>query len=121
MSKNDNGGQIWKKDLERGMMIGTGFMVINLFIGFLATIALAIPMTGVVSNGGAFLEMGIFLMLGGCLMSRQPLKNEARYDENGAPASTWKLAIIGRQMIFAGVFLFLYAAIIAIISLYISI
>ena len=54
---------MWKKDLERGIVIGTGFMIINLFIGFLVTIALATPMTGSLSGGAAFLEMGIFLML----------------------------------------------------------
>ncbi len=109
---------MWRKDLERGGIIGTGFMIIDLFIGFIATIAFATPVTGSVSAGAAFLEMGILLIMGGCMMSRQPLKDEDRYDEEGNPTSTWKLAMIGRQLIFASLFLFIYASLLAIISLY---
>ncbi|MCJ7818079.1 MAG: hypothetical protein MUP60_04450 [Candidatus Thorarchaeota archaeon] len=109
---------MWKKDLERGMIFATGFMIINLLIGFIATIVLATPMTGSVSAGGAFLEMGILLMIGGCLMSRQPLKDDDRHTEDGSPTSAWKMALIGRQIIFTGFFLFLYAGIITIISIF---
>jgi len=109
---------MWRKDLERGGIIGTGFMVINLFIGFLATIAIAAPMTGSVSASAAFLEMGIFLILGGCMMSRQPLKDEDRYDKDGNATNKWRLAMIGRQLLFASLFLFIYAVILAIISFY---
>ena len=112
---------MWKRDLERGVIIGTGFMVINLFIGFIATLALATPMTGLVSGGAAFLEIGIFLILGGLMMSRQPLKDEDRYDSEGNPTNTWRLAMIGRQLLFASLFLFIYAALLAIISIYIII
>ncbi len=112
---------MWEKDFERGMIIGTGFMITNLLIGFIATIVLVTPMTGAIAGGGAFLEMGIFLILGACLMSRQPLKDEDRYKEDGSPKTSWKMAIIGRQLIFTGIFLFTFAAIIAIISLFIVI
>ena len=109
---------MWRRDLERGLIIGTGFMIINLFFGFIATLALATMLTGSVSGGAAFLEMGIFLIIGGCMMSRQPLKDEDRYDKEGNPKSTWKIAMIGRQFLFASMFLFIYAALMAIISLY---
>jgi len=112
---------MWRKDLEHGVIIGTGFMIINLFIGFIVTIASAVQMTGSVSASAAFLEMGIFLILGGCMMSRQPLKDEDRYDNDGNPTSTWKLAMIGRQLLFASLFLFIYAALLAIISIYFTI
>jgi hypothetical protein len=112
---------MWRTDLERGLIIGTGFMIINLFIGFLATLVYATLMTGSVSGGAAFLEIGFFLILGGCMMSRQPLKDEDRYDKEGNPTSTWRIALIGRQLLFASLFLFIYAALIAIISFYIPI
>ena len=112
---------MWRIDLERGMIIGTGLMIINLFIGFLVTLFLATPMTSSVSGGAAFLEIGIFLIAGGCLMSRQPLKDEDRYDTEGNPTRTWKIAMIGRQLLFASIFLFIYAALMAFISIFIPI
>ena len=112
---------MWNEEIERGMIYGTGLMVINIFLGFVATLLLATPMIGTIAGGGAFLEMGIFLILGGCLMARQPLKDEDRYNEDGSPVSTWKMALIGRQILAAGIFLFIYAAVIAIIGLFVVI
>ena len=112
---------MWETDFERGMIIGTGLMIANLLVGLIATIILATPMTSTIAGGAAFLEMGLLLIIGGCLMSRQPLKDEDRYNEDGSPRPSWKIAIIGRRMIFAGIFLFTYAAIISIISLFVVI
>ena len=112
---------MWNEEFERGMLYGTGLMIVNLLVGFIATIALAAPMIGVIAGSGAFLELGVLLILGGCLMSRQPLKDEDRYKEDGSPVSTWKLALLGRQAIATGVFLFIYALVIAIIGLFIVI
>lgn len=109
---------MWKNDLERGMIFATGIMIINLLIGFIATIFLASPMTGSFSAGSAFLEMGVLLMIGGCLMSRQPLKDEDRYSDDGSPTSAWKMALFGRQIIFTSVFLFLYAGIVTLITMF---
>jgi hypothetical protein len=112
---------MWNEEFERGMLYGTGLMILNLLIGFVATIVLATPMIGVIAGSGAFLELGVLLILGGCLMSRQPLKDEDRYKEDGSPVSTWRLALLGRQAIVTGVFLFIYALVIAVIGLFIVI
>ena len=112
---------MWEKDLERGMLIATGLMIINMVVGFIATLVLATPMLGLVSGGGAFLEMGLFLILGGCMMSRQPLKDEARHNEDGSPTSIWKVAILGKQIVIAGFLLFIFAVIIATISVFVPI
>ena len=109
---------MWKRDLERGIIIATGFMTINLLIGLISTIALGSPQTGAVSGGLAFLEMGLLLILGVCLMMRQPLKDEDRYSEDGVPSTTWKFALVGRQVIFAGIILFVYAAVLAIVTIF---
>ncbi len=55
-------------------------------------------------------------MLGGCMLSRQPLKDEDRYQEDGTPTSGWRIALIGRKMIATAIFLFIYAAAIAFLS-----
>ncbi len=51
------------------------------------------------------LEFGIFLVLGGCLMARQPLRDEDRYDADGQPVLSWRWAIIGKKLLIASVFL----------------
>ncbi|MGY5857945.1 MAG: hypothetical protein RTU63_01150 [Candidatus Thorarchaeota archaeon] len=112
---------MWEKDLERGVIVATALMMVNLFIGFIATIMYATPLTATTSASIAFLEIGFFLIVGGCMMSRQPLKDEDRFDKEGVPTSAWKLALIGRQMLFAGVFLFAFAVIIVTISVFVSI
>ena len=112
---------MWEKDLERGVIIATGLMIVNLVIGFISTLMSATPMTASTAASIAFLEIGVFLILGGCMMSRQPLKDEDRLDETGQPTSAWKIALLGRQMLFAAVFLFAYAIIIVTISVFVPI
>ena len=112
---------MWEKDLERGVIVATGLMIVNLFIGFITTLMVATPSTATTSASIAFLEIGFFLILGGCMMSRQPLKDEERHDSDGQPTSAWKIALIGRQMLFAAVFLFAYAIIVVTISVFIPI
>ena len=112
---------MWEKDLERGVIVATAFMMVNLIIGFIATIVYAAPLTASTSASLAFLEIGFFLIVGGCMMSRQPLKDEDRFDKDGLPKSAWRLALIGRQMLFAGVFLFALVVIIVTISVFVPI
>jgi 1,4-dihydroxy-2-naphthoate octaprenyltransferase len=112
---------MWEKDLERGVIVATGLMIVNLFIGFIITIMTAILSTASTSASIAFLEIGCFLIFGGCMMSRQPLKDEDRFDETGQPTSAWRTARFGRQMLFAAVFLFAYTIIVVTISVFIPI
>ena len=112
---------MWEKDLERGVLIATALMIVNLFIGFITTIAVATPSTATTAGSIAFLEIGLFLILGGCMMSRQPLKDEDRLDKDGQPTSAWKMAVFGKQILFAAVFLFAYTIIIVTISVFIPI
>ena len=110
---------MWEKDLERGMLIATSLMIINLLVGFIATLANATSMTASTTASIAFLEIGILLILGGCMMARQPLKDEDRLDKDGVPTSTWKMALIGRQMLFAAMLIFVLAIIIVTISVFV--
>jgi len=112
---------MWEKDLERGVIVATAFMMVNLMIGIIATIVYTTPLTATISASLAFLEIGFFLIVGGCMMSRQPLKDEARLDKEGLPTTAWKLALIGRQMLFAAVFLFAFTVIIVTISVFVPI
>jgi hypothetical protein len=55
------------------------------------------------------LEFGMMLILGACLMSRQPLEVEKRYSKKGNPVRSWVWAMRGRKVLFASIFVLMYA------------
>jgi len=107
---------LWIQDLERGLLLATGIMTINIIIGFIATILSQSLQISMITGTLGFLELGVFLIIGGCLVSRQPLNDLARYKEDGEPTSTWKRTRLGRQLLFAAFVLFLYVGAISILS-----
>lgn len=62
-------------------------------------------------------EFALLMILGGCLMARQPLEDEKRYDEQGRPVTGWVLYQIGRELLLIGLFILLYGAVILFASL----
>lgn len=70
---------------------------------------------GVASNL-LFLEFGGSLVIGGCLMARQPLEDEKRYNEQGEAVASWRWALRGRLVLVMAVFLLVYAALFGLIS-----
>ncbi|TFG33157.1 hypothetical protein EU527_08675 [Candidatus Thorarchaeota archaeon] len=50
-------------------------------------------------------EFGVMLVLGACLMSRQPLDDAKRYDSEGNPTKSWRYALLGKKIILASFFL----------------
>jgi hypothetical protein len=55
-------------------------------------------------------EFGILLILGACLMSRQPLDDEKRFDADGNPTKSWQYAIYGKKLLVAAIFLLAFTA-----------
>ena len=55
-------------------------------------------------------EFGLILIVGACLLARQPLEDAKRFDSDGNPTPAWKYALIGRKMLLASVFLLAFAA-----------
>jgi predicted phage tail protein len=102
------------KDLERSLILATSLMALNLVVGFSVAVLAPPILTSTVAGGGAFLEIGLLLIVGGCLMARQPLENKGRYTEDGNISTAWRIALIGRQMLLAAFILFLYAAVLAV-------
>jgi len=62
-------------------------------------------------------EFGVMLIIGACLMGRQPLDDEKRYDEDGNPTKSWQFAIIGKKILLASVFLLAFTGIFFILGL----
>ena len=104
------------KELERGFLFATALMVLNLVVGFAAATFAPPILASAVAGGGAFLELGILLIVGGCMTARQPLENKDRYSEDGNITTAWRVALIGRRMLVTALVLFLYAAVVALAS-----
>ena len=54
-------------------------------------------------------EFGVMLILGACLMSRQPLDDEKRYDADGNPTKSWRFALLGKNILLASFFLLAFS------------
>jgi hypothetical protein len=50
-------------------------------------------------------EFGLMLVIGSCLMSRQPLEDQKRFDADGNPVQSWRAALLGKKILLASVFL----------------
>ncbi|RLI55725.1 MAG: hypothetical protein DRP09_08755 [Candidatus Thorarchaeota archaeon] len=110
---------MWRDDLERGVLYGTLLMSIDVMVGFFATLALQAPLISYVTGVGGTIEFGLLLVAGGCLMSRQPLQESGRYNEDGTHTASWRMALIGRRLLFTAVIVLVYLMILGLASLFI--
>lgn len=62
-------------------------------------------------------EFGIILILGSCLMSRQPLDDEKRFDADGNPTRSWRYAILGKKILLTSVFLLAFSGLFYLLGL----
>jgi len=90
----------------------TGFRALasaSVLVAVDAGIALAALFAGATQNvfftvaDLTVIEFAVMLMVGGCMMARQPLNDEARYDEDGTPVLAWRAALFGRGLLLTGV------------------
>jgi len=101
------------QELERSFLLAIALMALNLVVGFTAAIFAPPTLASTIAGGGAFLEIGLLLIVGGCMMARQPLENKDRYAEDGSVTNAWRIALIGKQMLITAFILFLFAAAVA--------
>jgi len=62
-------------------------------------------------------EFGIMLLLGACLMSRQPLDDDKRYDSDGNPTTSWRFALLGKKILIASIFLIAFSGLFYLLGL----
>ena len=93
-------------------------MLLNLLVGFVSALATQTILISTVAGGGAFLEFGLLLVIGSCLMSKQPIENRDRYTPDGGHTTSWRMALIGRQMLIAALILFLYSVAVSLAAMY---
>jgi hypothetical protein len=62
-------------------------------------------------------EFGTMLLLGACLMSRQPLDDEKRFDKEGNPTKSWRYALLGKRIFLASFLLLAFTGLLYILGL----
>ncbi|MFW9788787.1 MAG: hypothetical protein ACFFE2_09135 [Candidatus Thorarchaeota archaeon] len=54
-------------------------------------------------------EFGVLLIIGSCLMSRQPLDDAKKHDSEGKPTPSWQRAQLGQRILLGSIFLLAFA------------
>jgi hypothetical protein len=100
------------------IMIFTSFLiVIDLILTLIISIAAQIPFSIFTVASLMIPEFGGMFILGGCLMARQPLKDEERFDEDGNMVRSWRYAILGKKLLYSAFFLFIFAGLFTLVGI----
>lgn len=62
-------------------------------------------------------EFGVMLIVGACLMSRQPLDDEKRHDADGNPTKSWRYALLGKKILLTSVLLLAFSGLLYFLGL----
>ena len=108
------------RDLQRGLLVATLYTTLLVALGLIATLILQAPAFSNTVSAGSFLGSGISLLVGACLMSRQPLRDEDRLKPDGSHTFSWRMALIGKQLMIAALFILLYGIAISLIGGYLQ-
>ncbi|MGD2073213.1 MAG: hypothetical protein PVG65_06975 [Candidatus Thorarchaeota archaeon] len=99
-------------------MIFTAFLiVVDIILSFTISVVTQIPYSIFAVASLMIPEFGFMFVLGGCLMSRQPLKDEERYDQQGNMVRSWRFAILGKKVLLSAFFLFIFAGLFTFLGL----
>jgi hypothetical protein len=91
------------------LAIASVIIVVDLLFGLVVLLGLANASLFLVVSNALTIEFGAMLIIGGCLMARQPLMDEKRYDSSGKPTAAWRFALLGKQVLLSSIFLLLFA------------
>jgi len=107
-----------RTELLRGTWIIASLLAfINIIIALVIHIATSTNFDFFTAANLMIPEFGVMLIIGACLMARQPLEDEKRYDEEGNPTTSWRFAIIGKKILLASVFLLAFTGLFFILGL----
>lgn len=91
------------------MTIASLLALVDIIIGFISY--LINPSFGMLSTTSTFLfiEFALMLIVGGCMMAREPLEDEKKFAPDGNPVVGWRMTLIGRKILLGGAFAFLFS------------
>lgn len=106
-----------RKTVMESLAISSILVIITVGISFPVIFFIeSVSIFGLASNI-LLLEFGSLLILGGCLMARQPLEEDNRFDSDGVPVASWRWALRGRLLLVMSLFVLLYAMLFGFISI----
>ena len=112
---------MWKAAVMQGIGVATLLMSLILIVGFVGSVVVEISIFRYAVEIIAFSLTGVLLLVGGCMFSRLPLQDSKRYDDEGNPNTSWRMALLGFRLMVASVFLFLYGFLFTLLSIFIGI
>ncbi len=112
---------MWRDAATRGFSWATLLMFLILIIGFIGSVIVDLSVFRYAVEVLGFTLTGILLLVGACMFSRQPLEDSKRYDDEGNPTTSWRIALLGLSLMIASVFLFLWGFLFTWISIFIGI
>ena len=97
------------QSIQESLSIASAIVMIDVIIAML--IAIADPTVSLFSTTSIYLilEFGVMLILGACLMARQPLEDEKRFDNQGLPVRSWLWAMRGKKILVASIYVLMFA------------
>ncbi len=95
------------RTIIESLAIASMLVVIDLFVAFI--FFLVNPAILVLPSAASYmiLEFGVMLILGSCMMARQPLDDDKRLDKDGNQVLAWKWALKGKKVLISSVFVLL--------------
>ncbi len=107
-----------RTELLRGTLIIASFLAfLNIIIALAIHISTSTNFDFFTAANLMIPEFGVMLIIGACLMARQPLEDEKRYDEEGNPTKSWEYAMIGKKILLASVFLLAFTGLFFILGM----
>ena len=91
------------------LIIASTIAMIDVIIAMIITIADPTVSLFLTASVYLILEFGVLLILGACFMARQPLEDDKRFDKQGAPVRSWIWAMRGKKVLFASLFVLIFA------------
>ena len=101
------------------MTLASVLAVLDILLALLLLVAFGNVSVFYTASNFLFTEFAGMLIIGGCLMARQPLEDSNRYDDNGNPVMSWRVALIGRKLLGASLFVLVFSGLFGILGNYI--
>ena len=100
------------------MAVASILAVVDVLVAFLGQLIISEMSVFHTASTLLLFEFAVMLILGGCLMARQPLEDEKRFDADGNPVPAWRMAIIGKKILGASLFTLLLSVLFLILGNY---
>jgi hypothetical protein len=100
------------------LAIASLIAVIDVIVGLVVFLIAPAVSLFIIAGNLLIVEFGVMLITGGCMMSRQPLEDEKRFDEQNQPVLAWRMALLGKKILTSSVFVLVLSLLFSFIGIY---